>query len=201
MDAPLLALLIIAANTLITYFLLNRQEKRLAQQNFKYQTRFADLYTKRVRTSEVMIQKYLAFRTAVVRLAGSLHDHINSEGKNPPERLISENEIVKAKISELQEFYIENKLFLSPSLSEDVYGVIVFGVVIDLLFSRIIHDPMVKQLPDDWIRILTQIPIVPEGESVEGQDVSWLIQLLVTKLRNLSDHLERVYRFETAIES
>src|SRR6266496_257075 len=161
MDAPLLALLIIAANTLITYFLLNRQEKRLAQQNFKYQTRFADLYTKRVRTSEVMIQKYLAFRTAVVRLAGSLHDHINSEGKNPPERLISENEIVKAKISELQEFYIENKLFLSPSLSEDVYGVIVFGVVIDLLFSRIIHDPMVKQLPDDWIRILTQIPIVP----------------------------------------
>ena len=68
MDEPLLTLLTIAANTLITYFLLNRQEKRLEQKAFQQQVKFERNHEKEVETLQDLYQKYVAYFLAIVPL-------------------------------------------------------------------------------------------------------------------------------------
>jgi len=124
MDPIFLTLLTIAANTLITYFLLNRQERRLAQKSFEDQLKSKMVHEKKFQTLETLYQKYLAFERAFSSAIWSLQ-YVHSEHRRikfitTDLALLKDFEGGYGKLEECIDYLDENRIFLPDSMATEI---------------------------------------------------------------------------------
>jgi hypothetical protein len=131
MDPIFLTFLTIAANTLITYFLLSRQEDRytksleefrakLQDESFERHAKFKDIHTKRVKVLE---EYYRWFSDLVGTLNDLINDVIFSQKKRitlDPEAFEKRNNEVKEKISSAWDYIETNRLYIPRNVHNEL---------------------------------------------------------------------------------
>lgn len=127
MEEPYLTLFTIAINTLITYFLLNRQEKRLAEKAFQQQVKFQRSHEKRMEVLENLYQKVLAFQRAFSDELGKIiYADYSAEGIKPLEWTAANIARLKGFLAgeeERQEcltYLKDNRIYLPNSMATEI---------------------------------------------------------------------------------
>jgi hypothetical protein len=197
MDEPLLTLLTIAANTLITYFLLNNQAKRhkksmeefkasLQFLNFEQQTKFAEMYPKRVEALENLYHKYGNFCHALsVWEIKSRNRQINLErfglpnGKVDYETASAE---LQKTLTDLETYFHTKRLILPTVLVEEISDIILKAELTKTSIAAVLQ-------PDEW-------PKHPEAIYV----VSSKISSLVRNVENKVNRLDEIYKLVAGAE-
>lgn len=203
MDPITLMLLTVTLNALVTgvivYLFQKRIERTFAKENFEYQTKFADIYSKRIKASETIIHKYMAFENSMWLLTDSIRDYINSGVENEI-NFEEGNKDIMSKLAELREFYKNNRMFLSKYLSNSMNGALVYASLAQYAVSSVSKDPMIESVPSEWIELFPELPVIPEFEDEDLNKPEWFLYVVSIKLKNISEFLERVYRSEAELE-
>jgi len=113
MDSILSALFIVAANTLITYFLLRRQEQRLQYEVFEQQQKFSAMHPKRVEVLQTLYEKYNNFVDTFYEWSQGIEADIKAGKKVDIAHFsVDEPEEVDKKLSDFWHYLTDNRLFL-----------------------------------------------------------------------------------------
>jgi hypothetical protein len=203
MDPIVLMILTVAVNTLFTglivsYFV-RRLESKLGREDFKYQTKFTDIYSKRMKTLEQLIQKFVTFETALVSFSSGVQIQILSKGQYSDPHQESKIQIMKRKFEDFEEFYKNNRHFLSDTVDERISEIPNNLASIRVVVSMVSDEPLLKSVP---IHVMEYLPESIELVGFAGANMTEpavLLGRLVIEVQNYSEELGKLYKLEAKL--
>jgi hypothetical protein len=200
MDALLLALLIVAANALITYFLLKKQEERLYQRQLKFKL----LHEKRVEVLENIYRKfneYINGLNQVIYQADLLIKNKQTVTERDYRKL--QNEVSDVWV-DVAKYLSDNQLVLSKSMSKDVNHIInLSGVAQPMLFSILKNTNKTDVVNEEDVERAIQVMEFESSDlEVEAlRNPQDLLHLVIIQIIGFEKRLESIYRYVADIEN
>ena len=159
MNEALLALLTIAANTLITYFLLRQQDARLTRKNNQDQVKFQMLHEKRVKVLETLHEQYLDFCKELTEMMK--YGHFLLETQREPERSVMVEITRKSmkKLGEIEEYVRANDLFLPDDESIQFSRIFQRAKLVHELAVFVVKAKSDEELDDDFMEKMENLSL------------------------------------------
>jgi hypothetical protein len=208
MEEPYLTLFTIAVNTLITYFLLNRQERRLSEKAFQQQIKFQRTHEKRVETLENIYQKFQAFGKAARH---ELWNLMGNESRGKPIEFTKEDveylkdfNVGRDELDECRNYFKKNRLYLTESTAEEIDKIINKAYFTYGMVSMVSKSGDMLDRRDALINFLNE-RIEEEGYNIhkmdpENPNLLILLSELALYTSTFTERLETLYRASADID-
>ena len=206
-----LMLLTVLANAIVTgiivYLIQKRIERSYTMQmeefkanlqysNFEQQTKYKEIYTKRVKALEDIFQKFAAYKTALQRFAIDTKQHIRSKKKYEPSEYEALRDDVMTKLRDFKDFYEKSRLFLSDDAHELIIETLVVVIPLQLVILEIARDLLIITVPDMLVNFLVWLEDIVKFEDVDLNNPKVLLDTLSAELSRLAAELEVLYETE-----
>ena len=203
MDPIIFLILTVTLNGLVTgvliFYFQRRIESKLGRQNFEHQTKFSDIYAKRVKALEDIFQKFIALESTLLAMYQNTQAFMELKPKD--QKPYADHKGVQAKFEVFQHSFEVNRLYLSEKAAEVVLGVFVMLVPVKALIGIIASNPLMKSVPSAWMEML---PELGEMKGFEGADLTEpeiLLKRLMKEVSMCGVRLENLYEDEVGLKA
>jgi hypothetical protein len=194
-------LLTVGLNALITgvlvHYLQKSFEQKISIQNFEYQTKFSQIYKKRVETLEVLYQKYVSLyndlnamaKEAVLVMIWS----VDEESIKPSPDYNPDDKRATAKFEDFKAYFEEKRVFLSETINSEIWDIVLTSSHAEAIISFILANAKtIADEPKDWLEAFG----VELDEETKNKDINDILGELVMELLECEERLQGLYKSE-----
>jgi hypothetical protein len=162
--------------------------------NFEQQTKFSNIYAKRLETLESVYRKYLSFADSLAKLI--------SEIEVAPEFRSVSYEEMTTKFHDVRDYFVENTIFLSDNAQHIIFKTIYesgnLQAVVGLISA---NKDRLKGIPESWLNILGDLELIKHFADQDLMKTETVLKLIQSQLNMNVEELRNLYREEASNSS